>query len=230
MVPAAAAVVLPRWWRIQFKGTPPIWKMFNHAGVDEVGRGCLFGPVVAAAVVLPVGGDEKLLEIGVTDSKLLTPFRREVLARQIKVIATNYQIGVASTVEIDRLNILRASLLAMQRAVIKLQPIPTCCLVDGNQPIPGLSMEQKTWVKGDRESVIIAAASIIAKVWRDDLMVRMDRRYPGYDLASNKGYGTQNHRDALQKLGSTPQHRSSFNFKSEQAIATVASTKVSVED
>ncbi|MFM7546953.1 MAG: hypothetical protein ACKO3I_10695, partial [Synechococcales cyanobacterium] len=137
MVPAAAVVVLPRWWMIQFKGTPPIWKMFNHAGVDEVGRGCLFGPVVAAAVVLPVGGDEKLLEIGVTDSKLLTPFRREVLARQIKVIATNYQIGVASTVEIERLNILRASLLAMQRAVIKLQPIPTCCLVDGNQPIPG---------------------------------------------------------------------------------------------
>ncbi len=181
-----------------------------YAGVDEVGRGCLFGPVVAAAVILPDGSDTPLLTAGVTDSKLLSPRQRQNFAQQIAAIAVDCQIGVASVAEIDRLNILQASLLAMRRAVLKLRVMPDGCWVDGNQRIPNLPMAQQTWVKGDLECVAIAAASIVAKVWRDDLITRLDSQYPGYDLSRNKGYGTAKHRAALQRLGLTPQHRRSF--------------------
>ncbi len=180
------------------------------AGVDEVGRGALFGPVVAAAVILLPAEEKQLANAGVTDSKKLTAKQRTVLATQIREQATAAQVAYATVWEIDRINILHASLLAMRRAIVRLSPAPTLCLVDGNQPVPNLSMAQETWVKGDSRSVAIAAASILAKVWRDELIVRLDRHYPDYDLASNKGYGSKKHREALLKLGPTRQHRQSF--------------------
>lgn len=180
------------------------------AGVDEVGRGALFGPVVAAAVILLPAEETQLANAGVTDSKKLTAKQRTVLASQIRHQATAVQVAYATVWEIDRINILQASLLAMRRAIVRLSPTPTRCLIDGNQRVPDLAMAQETWVKGDARSVAIAAASILAKVWRDELIVRLDRRYPGYDLASNKGYGSKKHREALLKLGPTRQHRQSF--------------------
>lgn len=180
------------------------------AGVDEVGRGALFGPVVAAAVVMPENAAAELADLGVTDSKLLSPRQRDRLVGQIHRLAIDCQIGMASVREIDRLNILQASLLAMRRAIARLTPQPTLCLVDGNQRISGLIIPQQTIVKGDQTCLAIAAASIIAKVWRDRLIVRLAARYPVYDLATNKGYGTAVHRHAIQKHGCTSQHRRSF--------------------
>jgi len=180
------------------------------AGVDEVGRGALFGPVVAAAVILPKSQWPALAIAGVRDSKQLTAKRREELAQQIATLAIDVQIGYASAREIDRINILQASLLAMKRAVLKLQPSPELCLVDGKFPLPHLAIAQQNVVGGDRASLVIAAASIIAKVWRDRLLVRLSRKYSAYDLAANKGYGTQRHRLALQQYGPSPQHRLSF--------------------
>lgn len=180
------------------------------AGIDEVGRGALFGPVVAAAVILPLDSTA-LHQAGVTDSKQLSPSRRVVLAEQIQQTAVACGIGVASVQEIDRLNILQASLMAMKRAIRRLQPQPHLCLIDGNQRIPDLWLPQQTIVQGDSKSLSIAAASIIAKVWRDRLIVRLAARYPGYDLAANKGYGTAKHRQALLQLGASRQHRRSFN-------------------
>ncbi|MGL6283376.1 MAG: ribonuclease HII [Microcoleaceae cyanobacterium] len=180
------------------------------AGVDEVGRGCLFGPVVAAAVILPDNSLEYLSNIGVTDSKLLTAKKRVSLAIEIKKIAINYQIGIASVYEIDRYNILQATFLAMKRAIQRLEPQPNLVLVDGNQKIPHLAIQQETMVKGDQISVEIASASIIAKVWRDELISRLAKYYPGYDLANNKGYGTKKHKAGLAQYGCTRQHRQSF--------------------
>lgn len=134
------------------------------AGVDEVGRGALFGSVVAAAVILPDSALAELAASGVTDSKLLSAVQRQQLANQIKIVAIDCQVGYASVREIDRLNILQASLLAMKRAISKLQIQPGLCLVDGNQRVPGLLISQQTMVKGDQRSLPIAAASIIAKV------------------------------------------------------------------
>lgn len=181
------------------------------AGVDEVGRGALFGPVVAAAVVLPVSLIPNLKEMGVKDSKQLSPKTRTRLALQIQQLALSTGVGYATVKEIDRLNILQASLLAMKRSVLKLSVQPTLCLVDGKQKIPDLLLQQKTLIRGDRRSPLIAAASIIAKVWRDESIVRLSRQYPEYDLAANKGYGTQKHRLALQQYGATVQHRRSFH-------------------
>lgn len=180
------------------------------AGVDEVGRGALFGPVVAAAVILSDTAVQQLVAQGMTDSKKLSSTRRLLLAEQIRERAIGFKVGMASVHEIDRLNILQASLLAMRRSVLGLPCEPSLCLVDGNQPIPNLNRLQRTIVKGDQSEPAIAAASILAKVWRDQLIVRLAQRYPGYDLASNKGYGSAKHRHALQKLGPTRQHRLSF--------------------
>lgn len=179
------------------------------AGVDEVGRGALFGPVVAAAVILPAAAIAPLSAAGVTDSKKLTPVNRQRLDLQIRQLAY-CAVGLASVREIDQINILQASLLAMHRAVGQLSPQPQLCLVDGNQRIPHLPMAQQTVVKGDQRVLAIAAASIIAKVWRDTLIIRLERRYPGYDLASNKGYGSVKHRAGIARLGICPQHRKSF--------------------
>lgn len=180
------------------------------AGVDEVGRGALFGPVVAAAVILQPNKDRWLQDQGVVDSKALTPGKRKRLVSVIQSAVIDAQIGWVSVRQIDQLNILQASLQAMARAIGRLLPRPTQCLVDGNQQIPNLGIRQQTVIKGDQRIVAIAAASILAKVWRDELIVRLSRRYPGYDLASNKGYGSPRHLDGLRTLGPTRYHRHSF--------------------
>ncbi len=180
------------------------------AGVDEVGRGCLFGPVVAAAVILPNDALPTLVAAEIKDSKKLSSLRRSKLAQQICAAAIDWKIGFASTAEIDQMNILQATLLAMKRAVLKLKVQPALCLVDGNQLIKDLVLPQQTIVKGDERSLAIAAASIVAKVWRDDLVLRLACKYPMYDLQRNKGYGSQKHLLALQKYGPSPLHRKSF--------------------
>jgi len=188
------------------------------AGVDEVGRGALFGPVVAAAVILDGPAGDELAALGVTDSKRLSAVQRQVLVPLIQARARAYAIGWASVREIDRRNILQASLLAMRRAVDRLSVQPELCLVDGNQRIPDLGLNQQTVIKGDQSQIAIAAASILAKVWRDTLIVRLDRRYPGYDLASNKGYGSPRHRAAIARLGRSPQHRQSFKVAQQLTL------------
>jgi ribonuclease HII len=180
------------------------------AGVDEVGRGSLFGPVVAAAVILPAHSLPGLVAAKIKDSKKLSSSRRVQLAQQICAVAIDWKIGFASTAEIDRLNILQATLLAMRRAVLKLKVQPSLCLIDGNQSVKNLPLPQQTIVKGDSLSLNIASASIVAKVWRDDLILRMASKYPMYDLEKNKGYGSPKHLLALQQYGASPLHRQSF--------------------
>lgn len=180
------------------------------AGVDEVGRGALFGSVVAAAIVLPLSAIPELLALGVKDSKKLSPQKRTELILPIKNTVAAWQIASATVAEIDELNILQASLLAMKRCVLGLSTVPNLCLVDGNVAIPQLGLKQKTVIKGDLRSPIIAAASILAKVWRDETIVKLAEHYPEYDLAQNKGYPTAKHRLAIAKYGITPEHRRSF--------------------
>lgn len=180
------------------------------AGVDEVGRGALFGPVVAAAVILPPAALPELVTELIRDSKKLSSDRRLKLSAKICQVAMDWKIGFASTAEIDQINILQASLLAMKRAVLKLKVQPGLCLIDGNQPLKDLSIPQQTVVKGDERSLCIACASIVAKVWRDSLIVRFANSYPMYDLIANKGYGTAKHLQALQEYGPSPLHRLSF--------------------
>lgn len=175
------------------------------AGIDEAGRGALCGPVVAAAVVLGEGIDVD----GIDDSKRLTRRQREVLAARIRLQARAWGLGLASPLEIDRLNILRATHLAARRALSALGPPPDLALVDGFE-IPELGVAQRAIVKGDAQSVSIAAASILAKVERDRMMRDWDLRLPGYGLARNMGYGSQAHREALLRLGPSPIHRRSF--------------------
>lgn len=175
------------------------------AGVDEVGRGPLAGPVVAAAVIL----DEARRVEGLADSKALSACRREVLSALIKERALCWALGRAEVEEIDRLNILQASLLAMQRAVMALTIRPELVLVDGNQA-PKLDYPVTTVVRGDATEPSISAASILAKVARDAAMCDLDELYPGYGFSLHKGYPTQAHIDALRKLGASPIHRRSF--------------------
>ena len=184
------------------------------AGVDEVGRGALFGPVVAASVVASPADLPKLIAIGVRDSKKLSPQKRRQLVAPIQELVADWQIACASVAEIDNLNILQASLLAMKRTIVQLTVSPTLCLVDGKFPIPELPISQKTLIKGDMRSPLIAAASILAKVWRDDLMMELATKYPEYDLAANKGYPTKKHRLALQQHGASVEHRRSFKLYS----------------
>lgn len=180
------------------------------AGVDEVGRGALFGPVVAAAVVLSPPAVVVLAQAGLTDSKRLSPRQRQRLAPMVWAQATDCSLGLASASTIDRINILQATLLAMARAVSGLVVPPDCCLIDGPHRVPHLTIAQQPVVKGDQHHLEIAAASVVAKVWRDTLIERLDRRYPGYGLATNKGYGSGLHRQALTTLGPTRHHRRSF--------------------
>jgi ribonuclease HII len=175
------------------------------AGLDEVGRGALCGPVVAAAVVL---GDGFPTE-GLDDSKRLTRREREDLAERIRARSRAWALGMAEPQEIDRLDVLRATYLAMRRAVADLAVAPDLLLVDA-LTVPGLPIPQNAIIKGDALSVSIAAASIVAKVARDALMRESDRRFPGYGLARNMGYGSRDHREALRKLGPTVIHRRSF--------------------
>ena len=175
------------------------------AGVDEVGRGPLAGPVLAAAVVL----DPKRPVKGIRDSKALTPRQREELAGEIRERALAWAIGRADVDEIDRINILRATLVAMRRAVAGLGVMPTVAYVDGNMA-PNLSCPAVTVVRGDATMPMIGAASILAKVERDQEMRRAAERFPGYDFDRHKGYATAAHLRALKRLGPTPIHRRSF--------------------
>jgi ribonuclease HII len=175
------------------------------AGVDEVGRGPLAGDVVAAAVILNPAQPVE----GLRDSKKLSEKRREELAIEIKANVIAWAIGRASVAEIDELNILHATMLAMHRAVQALQVQPEYVLVDGNR-LPQWSYHSDAVVKGDDKVPAIAAASILAKVQRDGEMVEMDRRYPGYGLAKHKGYPTAAHLKALKELGVTEIHRRSY--------------------
>ena len=174
------------------------------AGVDEVGRGPLAGDVVAAAVIL---GDSS--PAGLTDSKALSPRQRERLAETIRSEAVSWSLGRATVAEIDELNILQASLLAMRRAVEGLSVQPSLVLVNGNH-LPRWSYEARAIVKGDLIEPAISAASIVAKVTRDSEMVILDDQYPGYGFATHKGYPTKAHLAALASLGVSPVHRRSF--------------------
>ncbi|HOW61386.1 MAG TPA: ribonuclease HII [Candidatus Contendobacter sp.] len=175
------------------------------AGVDEVGRGPLAGPVVAAAVIL----DPARPIAGLADSKTLSPLRREQLATEIRAKALAWALGRAEVAEIDRLNILQASLLAMQRAIAALSIVPEQALVDGNR-CPPLACPCRAIVKGDATVPAISAASILAKVARDAEMGELHERYPRYGFAQHKGYPTAAHRDALRRFGPCPEHRRSF--------------------
>lgn len=175
------------------------------AGVDEAGRGCLAGPVVAGAVILPK--DYHLP--GLTDSKALAESKRTLLASAIKAQALAWALGFSWPREIERINILQASLQAMARAVTALALVPDRILVDGNQPIP-LSIPQQTVIGGDVWCPCISAASIVAKTFRDQIMIGLDKCYPGYAFARHKGYATKRHQEALHALGPCPTHRHSF--------------------
>lgn len=186
----------------------------NIAGIDEAGRGPLAGPVVAAACILPKGVTFPSLN----DSKQLSSIVREALYHQItETKGVAFGIGQASVAEIDDLNILNATLLAMQRAVEKLPRIPDYLLIDGNRK-PSFSIPSEAIIQGDCLSISIAAASILAKVFRDRLMQELDKEWPGYGFARHKGYGTELHKEAILKLGPCPIHRKTFQpFKSALA-------------
>ncbi len=175
------------------------------AGVDEAGRGPWAGPVVAAAVIL----DQGVIPPGIDDSKALDEDARAILYRRIMESGAVWSIGIADVERIDRDNILSATLWAMTEAVRGLSIEPRLALIDGNKA-PRLACEARAIVKGDAKCLSIAAASIIAKVTRDRLMIEMDRQHPGYGFARHKGYGTPEHREALERLGVSPVHRRSF--------------------
>ena len=179
-----------------------------EAGCDEAGRGCLAGDVYAAAVILPPGFENTLLN----DSKQLTEAQRYQLREIIEKEAVAWAVGIVTAEEIDKINILRASILAMHRAINKLKVRPEHLLIDGNKfsPYPGIT--HNTVVKGDATYMSIAAASVLAKTYRDDYMLALSRQYPMYDWQSNKGYPTAKHRAAIREHGVTPLHRMSFNL------------------
>ncbi|MCR5153427.1 MAG: ribonuclease HII [Lachnospiraceae bacterium] len=174
-------------------------------GIDEVGRGPLAGPVVACAVILP----KDAVILYANDSKQLSAAKREELDAEIREKAVSIGLGVVSQTEIDKINILQATYEAMRQAVSNLSPQPDLLLNDA-VTIPGLPMKQVPIIKGDARSQSIACASIVAKVARDQMMVEFDRIYPGYDFASNKGYGSEKHINALKTLGPCPIHRKTF--------------------
>ncbi len=178
------------------------------AGTDEAGRGCLAGPVVAAAVLLP----PRTRIRGVRDSKLLVRSERERLAARIETRALSTGYGICTVEEIDHLNILRASLEAMRRALVQLDPEPDFVLIDGNQSIHPLPFPQQTVIDGDALCHAIATASVLAKVRRDDMMRRLHEEYPGYGFADHKGYATRQHVAAIESLGPAACHRRSFRL------------------
>ncbi|MFB3818958.1 MAG: ribonuclease HII [Candidatus Methylomirabilales bacterium] len=176
------------------------------AGVDEVGRGCLAGPVVAAAVMLPPG----VALQGLADSKLLTPPQRERLAADIRACAVSWAIASVEASDIDVLNIARATLEAMTRAILQLAPAPALVLIDGKMLPARLPMPARAIVHGDRDIPVISAASVIAKVARDRIMREWQAHYPAWCFAVHKGYGTNLHRSLIARHGPSPIHRLSF--------------------
>ena len=179
-----------------------------EAGCDEAGRGCLAGSVYAAAVILPDGYENPLLN----DSKQLTERRRYELRDIIERDAVAWAVGIVTPEEIDRINILNASILAMHRALDQLAVRPEAVIVDGNRFKKYRDLPHTTIVKGDGKYMAIAAASILAKTYRDDYMNRLAEEYPQYDWQSNKGYPTRRHREAIRQHGTTPYHRMSYNL------------------
>jgi ribonuclease HII len=183
-----------------------------EAGCDEVGRGCLAGPVVAAAVILPKKYKHKLL----TDSKQLKKKDREQLQEEIKGAALAWAVAEVSHEEIDEINILNASFKAMHLALDKLKEQPEFLLIDGNRFKPYRAIDYKCIVKGDAKYLSIAAASVLAKTYRDDLMEKLANEFPGYGWAKNVGYPTLEHREGIRTLGITPYHRKSFQLLPSQ--------------
>ena len=179
-----------------------------EAGCDEAGRGCLAGSVYAAAVILPVGYQNELLN----DSKQLTEKRRYELREIIQRDAVAWAVGIVTPEEIDKINILNASILAMHRALDQWQVRPEAVIVDGNRFKKYKDLPHTTIVKGDGKYLSIAAASILAKTYRDDYMNQLAEEYPQYDWRSNKGYPTKKHREAIRQYGTTPYHRMSYNL------------------
>lgn len=197
-----------------------------EAGCDEAGRGCLAGAVYAAAVILPPDYHNADLN----DSKQLTEKKRYMLREQIERDAVSWAVGIVTPEEIDKINILQASFLAMHRAIDQLTPCPEALIIDGNRftpyhPIIGggtsraeAALPHTTIVKGDRKYLAIAAASILAKTYRDDYMNRLAEEYPQYDWRSNKGYPTKKHRQAIREYGVTPYHRLSYNLTGTEEL------------
>lgn len=187
---------------------PHLYEGLVEAGCDEAGRGCLAGSVFAAAVILPAGYDNAALN----DSKKLTERRRYELREQIMADAEAWAVGEVTPEEIDRINILKASFLAMHRALDRLKVRPEAVIVDGNRFVPYRDLPYTTVVKGDGKYQAIAAASILAKTFRDDYMKSLHREYPCYGWDGNKGYPTAEHRRAIREHGVSPYHRMSYNL------------------
>lgn len=185
-----------------------------ECGLDEAGRGCLCGPVVAAAVILPKDFNNHFIN----DSKQLTEKKRKELRKIIEKEALTYGVGFVDNNEIDEINILKASFLAMTRATQKLKIIPELLLIDGNRFQTELNILYKCIVKGDAKYQSIAAASILAKTYRDEYMENLAKEYPQYDWQQNKGYPTKHHRQAIKENGITPLHRKTFNLLGELSL------------
>ncbi|MDG1915690.1 MAG: ribonuclease HII [Crocinitomix sp.] len=185
-----------------------------EAGCDEAGRGCLAGPVVAASVILPKGFRNSVLN----DSKQLSEKKREMLAPIIMDKAIAYGIGVVDHLEIDKINILNASFEAMHRAIRALSTTPESLLIDGNRFNPYAGVQHHCIIKGDAKYMAIAAASVLAKTFRDHLMAEYHVEYPQYDWNQNKGYPTKKHRQAIFDFGATPLHRKSFKLLSDEQL------------
>lgn len=185
-----------------------------EAGCDEAGRGCLAGPVVAAAVILPKNFEHDLLN----DSKKLTEKQREALRPIIEKEALSYAVGIVSEVEIDEINILNASFLAMHRSIDQLSIVPELLLIDGNRFNRYKDVPHECIVKGDGKYLSIAAASVLAKTYRDELMMRLHQEFPIYHWDSNKGYPTKKHRDAIELYGACTFHRKSFRLLKDEQL------------
>ena len=183
-----------------------------EAGCDEAGRGCLAGSVYAAAVILPQNYSHPYLN----DSKQLTEKRRMIMRKDIEKDAIAWAVGVVSPEEIDEINILKASFLAMHRAIDQLKVRPEALIIDGNRFTPYQNLPYTPIVKGDSKYLSIAAASILAKTYRDEYMEELHSQYPQYEWSKNKGYPTVAHREAIKKYGTTPFHRMSFNLLGEE--------------
>lgn len=186
-----------------------------EAGCDEAGRGCLAGPVYAAAVIFPPDYHNKELN----DSKQLSDKKRKILREQIIKDATCWAVGIVDNHEIDKINILNASILAMHRAIERLSTLPEHLIIDGNKFKKYKQIPYDCIVKGDGKFLSIAAASILAKTFRDDFMDELHQQFPMYDWLSNKGYPTQKHKMAIQEYGLTDFHRVTFNYKMPQQLS-----------
>jgi len=183
-----------------------------EAGCDEAGRGCISGPVFAAAVILPADYRNPQID----DSKKLSPKTREELRSIVESDALAFGIGMVNELEIDRINILNASILAMQKALEKLRPVPQHLIIDGNRFKPWKELPFHCIIKGDSLYISIAAASILAKTYRDEYMETLHNQYPEYGWQTNRGYPTRKHREAVLKFGPTPHHRRSFRLLDDQ--------------